>query len=159
LRFRGVKSSNFSGPRGQRLKAGAAEAPQGRRGQVLNMKCLKNPPPNLTATPLCARACRLVSGLSRAPLRPTRRGRVSAWTRGRARTSPPRSLCALSLAPSHPQQDAFSPPSPPYTRGKGARIAAANSLKEITLALYRFPLWTPEWRPVLAPSACPQARL
>ena len=32
-RFRGLKSSKFSGLAGRRLKAGAAEAPQGRRGQ------------------------------------------------------------------------------------------------------------------------------
>ena len=33
------------------VKGRFAAAPQGRRGQVLNMKCLKNPPPSLTATP------------------------------------------------------------------------------------------------------------
>ena len=43
LRFRGVKSSKNFWPAGAaRLKAGAAKAPQGRRGQELNMKCLKN---------------------------------------------------------------------------------------------------------------------
>ena len=35
LRFQAVKSAQiFSGPQGQRLKAGAAEAPRGRRGQA-----------------------------------------------------------------------------------------------------------------------------
>ena len=34
-RFGGLKSSNFSGLAGRRLKAGAAEAPHGRRGQEM----------------------------------------------------------------------------------------------------------------------------